>query len=109
MKGCCSTRNGCGALIEISINEPETWKYSLVRANGRENLEHYIHLVLKARNNKTEFRLLYSTKKIGKYAEVLFYDMNLDFKTVQLGYTGTAVLLEERIKQALQILLCNML
>jgi hypothetical protein len=38
-----------------------------------------------------------------------FYDMNLDFKTVQLGYTGTAVLLEERIKQALQILLCNML
>jgi hypothetical protein len=26
-----ATRNGCGALIEISINEPENWKYSLVR------------------------------------------------------------------------------
>mgnify|MGYP007031443902 FL=1 len=24
-------------LLEISINEPETWEYSLVRANGKEN------------------------------------------------------------------------
>ncbi len=50
-------------LLEISINEPETWKYSLVRANGRENLEHYIQLALKARNNKTEFPFIVFDKK----------------------------------------------
>ena len=26
-------------LLEISLNEPETWHYSLVRANGKENLD----------------------------------------------------------------------
>lgn len=26
-------------LLEISINEPETWKYSLVGADGKENLK----------------------------------------------------------------------
>ena len=39
-------------LLEISLNEPETWEYSLVRANGRENLENYIKIALKARENK---------------------------------------------------------
>jgi hypothetical protein len=39
MKGCYLDRykEAMENLIEISINEPETWKYSLVRANGREN------------------------------------------------------------------------
>jgi hypothetical protein len=55
-------------LLEISINEPETWKYSLVRANGRENLEHYIHLAFESTQQQNNFRLLYSTKKIGEYA-----------------------------------------
>lgn len=75
-------------LLEISINEPETWKYSLVRANGRENLEHYIQLALRARDNKTEFPFIVFDKKSGKYAgSTRFYDMNLDFQTLQLGYT----------------------
>jgi hypothetical protein len=38
----------------ISINEPETWKYSLVRANGRK-LEHYIHLALKTQQQNQTF------------------------------------------------------
>jgi hypothetical protein len=57
--------------IEISINEPETWKYSLVRANGRENLS-TTSSCLKARNNKTEFPFIVFDKKSG-YAEVLFF------------------------------------
>ena len=40
-------------LLDISINEPETWEYSLVRANGKENLENYIQLALKAKESKT--------------------------------------------------------
>ena len=75
-------------LLEISINEPETWKYSLVRANGRENLVKYIQIALKARENGTEFPFIVFDKKSGKYAgSTRFYDINLEFKTLQLGYT----------------------
>lgn len=75
-------------LLEISLNEPETWKYSLVQANGKENLEKYIQIALKGRANKTEFPFIVFDKKSGKYAgSTRFYDINLDFKTLQLGYT----------------------
>jgi RimJ/RimL family protein N-acetyltransferase len=75
-------------LLEISLNEPETWEYSLVRANGKENLENYIQLALKAKENKTEFPFIVFDKKSGKYAgSTRFYDINLAFKTLQLGYT----------------------
>ncbi|TDE26792.1 N-acetyltransferase [Flavobacterium ranwuense] len=75
-------------LLEISLNEPETWEYSLVRANVKENLENYIQIALKARENKTEFPFIVFDKKSGKYAgSTRFYDINLEFKTLQLGYT----------------------
>ncbi|MCV9930786.1 GNAT family N-acetyltransferase [Flavobacterium sp. LS1R47] len=75
-------------LLEISLNEPETWEYSLIRANGKENLENYIAIALKARDNKTEFPFIVFDKKSGKYAgSTRFYDIQLSFKTLQLGYT----------------------
>lgn len=75
-------------LLEISINEPNTWEYSLIRANGKENLENYIDIALKARDNKVEFPFIVFDKKSGKYAgSTRFYDMNISFKTLQLGYT----------------------
>lgn len=75
-------------LLDISLNEPETWEYSLVRANGKENLTHYIQLALKAKENKTEFPFIVFDKKSRKYAgSTRFYDIQLPFKTLQLGYT----------------------
>ena len=75
-------------LLEISINEPETWQYSLVRANGKENLVNYIQLALKAKENNAEFPFIVFDKKSGKYAgSTRFYDIQLPFKTLQLGYT----------------------
>ena len=75
-------------LLEFSINEPETWEYSLVRANGKENLENYIQIALKAKENKTEFPFIVFDKKSGKCAgSTRFYDISLPFKTLQLGYT----------------------
>jgi RimJ/RimL family protein N-acetyltransferase len=75
-------------LLEFSINEPDTWKYSLVQANGKENLKKYIQIALKARDNGTEFPFIVFDKKSGKYAgSTRFYDINLEFKTLQLGYT----------------------
>ena len=75
-------------LLEFSINEPDTWNFSLVRANGKENLVKYIQLALKAKENNTEFPFIVFDKKSGKYAgSTRFYDINLAFKTLQLGYT----------------------
>ena len=75
-------------LLEISINEPDTWNFSLVRANGKENLIQYIQLALKAKEYGTEFPFIVFDKKSGKYAgSTRFYDINLTFKTLQLGYT----------------------
>jgi RimJ/RimL family protein N-acetyltransferase len=42
-------------LLEISLNEPETWEYSLVKANGKENLINYIQLAVAARDSQTQF------------------------------------------------------
>jgi len=75
-------------LLPFSINEPELWKFSLVRANGKENLEHYIRIAIKARENGTEFPFIVYDKRTGKYAgSTRFYDINYGFKTIQLGYT----------------------
>ncbi|WP_217639570.1 GNAT family N-acetyltransferase [Flavobacterium noncentrifugens] len=75
-------------LLYFSINEPDTWFYSLVRANGKENLENYIDIALKAKENKTEFPFIVFDKKTNHYAgSTRFYDINFAFKTLQLGYT----------------------
>ncbi|MEO7976994.1 GNAT family protein [Flavobacterium sp.] len=75
-------------LLEISIKEPETWKYSLVGADGKENLINYIQLAIKARENQKEFPFIVFDKKSQKYAgSTRFYDINLEYKTLQLGYT----------------------
>lgn len=75
-------------LLEISLNEPETWEYSLVQANGEENLANYIHLAVKARKNKTQLPFIVFDKKTGKYAgSTRFYDINFDYKTILLGFS----------------------
>ena len=75
-------------LLPFSINEPELWKFSLVRANGKENLEHYIQIAIKARENGAEFPFIVYDKRTGNYAgSTRFYDINYGFKTIQLGYT----------------------
>jgi RimJ/RimL family protein N-acetyltransferase len=75
-------------LLDISLHEPETWEYSLVQANGKENLENYIQLALKSWENKTDFPFIVFDKRTGKYAgSTRFYDINIPFKTMQLGYT----------------------
>ena len=75
-------------LLEISENEPETWEYSLVRADGKSNLENYIQLALEAKAKQTEFPFVVFDKKSGKYAgSTRFYEINFKFKTIQLGYT----------------------
>lgn len=75
-------------LMDISLHEPETWEFSLVKADGQANLEKYIQLALKAKETEKEFPFVVYDKQSGKYAgSTRFYDINFEFKTLQLGYT----------------------
>ena len=75
-------------LLHISLNEPDLWFFSLIRANGKENLEHYIQTAIQNREEKREFPFVVFDKRTGKYAgSTRFYDINFPFKTLQLGYT----------------------
>jgi|SRR6218665_225985 len=77
-----------GNLLHFSIDEPDIWFYSLVRANGKKNLQNYIDIALQAKENKTEFPFIVFDKKTNQYAgSTRFYDINFPFKTLQLGYT----------------------
>ena len=75
-------------LMDISLHEPETWEFSLVKADGQVNLSNYIKLALKAKDMQKEFPYVVYDKQSGKYAgSTRFYDINFEFKTLQLGYT----------------------
>ncbi|HEY5391413.1 MAG TPA: GNAT family protein [Hanamia sp.] len=75
-------------LLPISLNEPDTWKYSLLNASGEEGLKNYINIALQAKESGKEYPFIVFDKKMNKYAgSTRFYDINLPFKTLQLGYT----------------------
>jgi RimJ/RimL family protein N-acetyltransferase len=75
-------------LLEYAINEPEIWTYSLVSGAGENNLQNYFGLALKARKEKREYPFAVYDKKSQKYVgSTRFYDMQLAFQTLQLGYT----------------------
>ena len=75
-------------LIPISINEPEIWKYSLLQANGVENLRAYIKMALVAKANKKEYPFIVFGKLINELVgSTSFYDIQITQSTLQLGYT----------------------
>jgi RimJ/RimL family protein N-acetyltransferase len=75
-------------LVTFSINEPELWFYSLVPADSEANLKTYIHSALNARKEGKEYPFIVFDKRTGKYAgSTRFYDIQLQHKTLQLGYT----------------------
>jgi RimJ/RimL family protein N-acetyltransferase len=75
-------------LVTFSINEPELWFYSLVPADSEANLKTYIHSALNGRKEGKEYPFIVFDKRTGKYAgSTRFYDIQLQHKTLQLGYT----------------------
>ncbi|MGB4775947.1 MAG: GNAT family protein [Daejeonella sp.] len=75
-------------LISFSLNEPEIWKYSLIRVEGEDGLKNYINLALKAREEKKEYPFIVFDKQQQKYAgSTRFYDIQILNQTLQLGYT----------------------
>jgi RimJ/RimL family protein N-acetyltransferase len=75
-------------LLHFSINEPDTWKYSLISAAGKEGLRNYLQIAIDGRAQEKEYPFIVYDKKVGEYAgSTRFYDIQLPFDTLQLGYT----------------------
>lgn len=75
-------------LLQFSVLEPEIWKYSLLTGAGAAQLEHYIAVAEKGREQKKEYPFIVFDKLKGTYAgSTRFYDIQPEYKTLQLGYT----------------------
>ncbi|MBK7035803.1 MAG: GNAT family N-acetyltransferase [Bacteroidetes bacterium] len=75
-------------LLEFSLHEPEIWKYSLAQGSGKENMIKYISDAVLARASNKEYSFIVFDKIKNRYAgSTRFYDIQLAYKTIQLGYT----------------------
>ncbi|MCW5520479.1 GNAT family N-acetyltransferase [Aureitalea sp. L0-47] len=75
-------------LLQFSLNEPNLWTYSLIPANGKENLKTYMEFALQQRKNGTSYPFIIWDKQFGEYAgSTRFYDIQSKHNTLQLGYT----------------------
>ena len=75
-------------LLPFAENEPELWNYSLVPANGGENLKKYIALALEDKKLGKSYPFLVIDKQSNEIAgSTRFYDFQQNHQTVQLGYT----------------------
>lgn len=75
-------------LVRFSIDQPDLWKYSLVTAEGTDNLKNYLQIAENGRKEKKEYPFIVFDKRTNQYAgSTRFYDIQLDFQTIQLGYT----------------------
>ena len=81
-------QDDCKYLLEFSLNETDTWKYGLVTAAGKDNLEKYIAEAVTERQLQKMYAFIVFDKRTNQYAgSTRFYDINLPFNTMQLGYT----------------------
>ncbi len=75
-------------LLPFALHEPELWKYSFISAAGKEGLQHYMNIALEARKERKEYAFIIFDKRTNQYAgSTRFYDIQADYKTMQLGYT----------------------
>ena len=80
--------NDCVNLRIFSQNEPDIWQFSLQKAAGEKNLQDYIQLAMMGRENQKEYPFIVFDKRVQQYAgSTRFYDINLPYRTLQLGFT----------------------
>lgn len=76
------------SLLPFALHEPDLWQYSLVSGAGEEGMRRYIQLALDGREIGREYPFLVFDKSTGNAAGCTrYYDINLQYKTLQLGYT----------------------
>ncbi len=82
------TMDDCSNLLEFSLNEPDTWRFGMVSAAGEENLKKYVQQAIEGRQQGKMYPFIVYDKTTQQYAgSTRFYDMQLAYQTLQLGYT----------------------
>ena len=80
--------NHFSSLLNYSLNEPQIWKFSSIPAIGAENFKNYLQIAIDNRDKQTEYAFAVFDKKTQQYAgSTRFYDIQLQNRTLQLGYT----------------------
>jgi RimJ/RimL family protein N-acetyltransferase len=75
-------------LSHFAVSEPTIWKYSLMQIQNENDLVKYVEQAIEARSQKKEYPFIVFDKKKQQYAgSTRFYDIQLQFQTLQLGYT----------------------
>ena len=75
-------------LEKYVMEEPDLWQYSLVAIHDIADLEKYIQDAIEARKLKTAYSFIVFDKLLQEYVGCTrFYDIQLTFKSTQLGYT----------------------
>ena len=75
-------------LLKFSLNEPELWTYSLVKADSEINLKNYLNLALKGKEHQKEYPFIVYDKINKCYAgSTRFYDIQTKNSNIQIGYT----------------------
>lgn len=75
-------------LEHFVLNEPEIWKYSLAQISTPEQMKNYIVQAVDNRSQEKEYPFIVFDKKKNQYAGCTrFYDIQLPYKYLQLGYT----------------------
>jgi N-acetyltransferase len=78
-------------LLPFAINQPDTWKYSLVSAAGEVGMKNYIDFAIQQRALGKCYTFIIYDKLVGKYAGCTrFYEIEPQNKSVLLGYTWYA-------------------
>ena len=68
--------------------EPSLWKYALTPITTEQAFEQYIRTAVESRHLKTAYPFIVFDKLQNKYVgSTRFYDIQLNNKTLQLGYT----------------------
>jgi RimJ/RimL family protein N-acetyltransferase len=72
----------------FSVNEPDLWTYSLIPANGEENLQKYMDYALQQKEKCDSYPFIVWDKQMEAYAgSTRFYDIQVKHSSLQLGYT----------------------
>ncbi len=75
-------------LKEFAINEPSLWQYSLLPANGLENMKTYLDFAFADKKKQTAYPFIVFDKKTNRFVgSTRFYDYQPKHNTIQLGYT----------------------
>jgi len=75
-------------LLPFALNEQTLWQYSLLPANGHENMQNYLNAAFEDKAAKKSYPfIVFDKRKQAVAGSTRFYDYQEKHGTVQLGYT----------------------